>query len=523
MSAKNLLFVLTCHQGYIRHVEDENAHVAENDILFTSISSTYLPLLRLFERLERDAVPVTISLVISPIVTSLLADPVVQQQYIEWLDRHILLGERECARCAQDKKRSVLAQRYLAGFQSDKYDFCEKYTQNLLREFARFAKKGLVELLATAGSYAFLPHYADMTEILNAQVETGLYAHRACFGTMPEGFWLPHLGYAQGVENVLRAYGINYTFVDTHAVLFGDVPAENGIFTPVRTQNSLVLFARDTETPNDICGENGFCKAPVYKEMHKDIGFDLSKEALGEFLLPGDIRVASGYQYWSHAGEDYDVEAAQAQVQADADAFVEQKKAKLEKAASLLTDKDVSLACTIPVDAVVAEWAEGIDFLEAVIRKSARELSVVSASSLLQGQFSLQRITAYPSAASGTGYGEDLLDSSNGWMLRYTRKMCERMIDLVGRFPAETGLRARLLNLAAKELLIAQGSEWPKMMHDNHDTEYVAEHFKASIKAFITVFDALGSNTVSTEWLTRMEREHSLFPWMNYRIFARKK
>ena len=34
---------------------------------------------------------------------------------------------------------------------------------------------------------------------------------------------------------------------------------------------------------------------------------------------------------------------------------------------------------------------------------------------------------------------------------------------------------------------------------------------------------AWSSNTVSTEWLTKLENEHQIFPWMNYRIFNRKR
>ena len=46
---------------------------------------------------------------------------------------------------------------------------------------------------------------------------------------------------------------------------------------------------------------------------------------------------------------------------------------------------------------------------------------------------------------------------------------------------------------------------------------------KEAIESFMIVFDALGSNTVSTEWLTKLEREHAIFPWMNFRMFSRKK
>jgi 1,4-alpha-glucan branching enzyme len=77
--------------------------------------------------------------------------------------------------------------------------------------------------------------------------------------------------------------------------------------------------------------------------------------------------------------------------------------------------------------------------------------------------------------------------------------------------------------MGAKEFLLAQSGEWPKMLHDGQSVEYVKKRFRESIIAFTTVFDSLGSNTVSTEWLTNLERCHTLFPWMNYRIFSRKK
>ena len=60
-------------------------------------------------------------------------------------------------------------------------------------------------------------------------------------------------------------------------------------------------------------------------------------------------------------------------------------------------------------------------------------------------------------------------------------------------------------------------------MIDNDDSpDFAQRRFKDSIIAFTMVFDALGSNTVSTEWLTKLESKESIFPWMNYRIFSKK-
>ena len=65
MHEKNLVLVLTTNQEYIRHTgEEEQKFAAELNYFFNSISDTYLPLLRMFENLERDNVNFSLSLVI---------------------------------------------------------------------------------------------------------------------------------------------------------------------------------------------------------------------------------------------------------------------------------------------------------------------------------------------------------------------------------------------------------------------------------------------------------------------------
>ena len=435
-----------------------------------------------------------------------------------------------------EKELLANAKNCLAKARKDLVDFTQRYSQNLLKEFAAFAHKGRLELLATSGTYAFLPHYGDLTEILNAQVEIGLYSHRHYFGSNPDGFYLPFMGYTPGIEKVLRSYGFRYTIVDIRSMLFSETLPENGIFMPVRcnldsntslSQSSIALFCQDSETPDDIVGEGGFSSHSVYKNQSRDIAFELSGEELEKsgFLEEGMARIPSYFRYWSNSGESaYDEELAKKQAADDALSFFESKKAKLDKAEFCMKGNSPSLLCVIDAKMLGQDWAEGVLWLEKLVRKVASsDVSLASPAPLIGNQFSLQKLTPYPGAAQGNSYGEDLLDSTNSWMIRYTRKMSERMIDLSDRFPNETGLKVRLLNLGAKELMIAQSGEWAKMIHDGLFPEYAAKRFKEAIKAFMIVFDALGSNTVSTEWLTRLEREHVLFPWMNFRLFSPKK
>jgi 1,4-alpha-glucan branching enzyme len=53
------------------------------------------------------------------------------------------------------------------------------------------------------------------------------------------------------------------------------------------------------------------------------------------------------------------------------------------------------------------------------------------------------------------GYAEAWLDGRNDWVHRHTRKAAERMRELTIRFPNESGLRERILNQAAREVLLA--------------------------------------------------------------------
>jgi len=122
-----------------------------------------------------------------------------------------------------------------------------------------------------------------------------------------------------------------------------------------------------------------------------------------------------------------------------------------------------------------------------------------------------------------SGYAEEVLNSANDWMYPFIRKATVRMIDLAERFPDDSGLKERSLNMAARELLLAQSMDWFVMMNENDRSEYARRRFEESVRAFTVVYESLGSNFISTEWLTSTEKMHNLFTSINYRVFSRKK
>ena len=529
---KNLAFIIKTSQDFIRTNEDNPPECDKLKLnsFFEAVSDSYIPMLQMFERLKNDGIAFKIGLVLPPVLCSMLDDEKIRQLYVDFLDKRIALGKKEINRYKDDSLACELATSITEKNKELKRTFCEVYQKNLTAQFAKYQKEGYLEILGTCATDIFMPYYADIPEALSAQIEMGLQSYKKCFGELPEGFYLPEFGYTPGIEKIIRSYGYAYTILHSRSILLPDTPPVNGIFYPVRTDNSLVAYTADPFIDDQIYSEEGWCSNSVYRNENRDIGFELDLKKLTPIMEEKTARCSTGYKYWKKDFNDdacvsYDLEEAKKQVQSDADDFIYKKADLLSKAEQCVSDSDyVVFVCCIEENKIRTQWSEYLLWLEAIIRKIPdSELSLVLTKEILPKPSSIERIEPYYSAGTSDGYGENLLSSKNCWMMRYVRKATERMVDLAERFPSDTGLKTRLLNIGALELLLAQSSSLAKMIEEEQDSEYAERRFRLSINAFTVVFDALGSNTVSTEWLTKLELMDNLFPWINYKIFSIKK
>ena len=93
------------------------------------------------------------------------------------------------------------------------------------------------------------------------------------------------------------------------------------------------------------------------------------------------------------------------------------------------------------------------------------------------------------------------------------------MTELAQRFPKENGLKRRALNHAAREVLLAQASDWPFIMKSGIAAPFAAKQVKEHVSNFLKIYNDLSGNSVDTEWLTNVERKNNLFPDIDYRTF----
>jgi len=259
----------------------------------------------------------------------------------------------------------------------------------------------------------------------------------------------------------------------------------------------------------------------------------LAQEIISPFLTGDSKRHRTGYKYWAHSASAYNgnaqniynPKAASEKASIHAKAFLENTIARLEEASKHMDKPPISVNAHNAAS-FGAFWYEGLQFMENVFRmaKDVSGLKFVCPSEFIlkQDLSSIQTVKPEYTSSGVNGYAETWLNVSNDWIYRHLLRAMERMTELAERFPDDTGLKERALNQAAREILLAQSSDWSALLHKQDATEYA--HIKAenSLRNFTTIYEALGSNYISTEWLTTLERKHNIFPNINYRVFRRK-
>jgi len=489
--------------------------------LFESLSETYLPLCRLFDRLEGDHVPFRAAVSLSPVFCSLLRDEFLRERYLEYVDRQIEFGLRELERSRDNPRRWSLIKFFYDHAVDKRFLFTERYQADILRPLDYYRRRGRLEFLLTAATYSFLPFYAGRPEAVQAQIETAIISHRSLFGKIPQGFWLPELGWAPELDRHLRSYNFGYTIVDSHSLAVGR--ASRGSFYPLRTSGGVMALGRDFYACRDLDREGA---DPLYRDPRRDSGYELPAEMVRPFLDARGRRTATGYQYWDQGGDIYRADEALRRARERARLFLDHQAARLEEAAARLETLPPCSVWACNADSFGKLWYEGTDFLEALFREAAgrRDLRFMTPSEYLCQQEAAGFETAAPEYSSwgSRGYAETWLDASNDWIYRHIFRAQERMTELSERFPNETGIRERALNQAAREVLLAQSADWPRLLAAKESAPYARSHVEGALRNFTTIYEALGSKYISTEWLTALESRHRLFPAINYRVFRRK-
>jgi 1,4-alpha-glucan branching enzyme len=80
-------------------------------------------------------------------------------------------------------------------------------------------------------------------------------------------------------------------------------------------------------------------------------------------------------------------------------------------------------------------------------------------------------------------------------------------------------LQWRALNQAARELLLAQSSDWAFIMRTGTMVPYAIRRTRSHLVRFHKLYDDLQARKVDSGWLEKVETMDNIFPSINYRAY----
>ncbi len=512
MASGRLALVLHAHLPFVRHPEHEES--VEERWLFEAVVECYLPLVAVLRRLADDGVAARISMSLTPPLVAMLRDELLVSRTTRHIDRLAAFAARE-ALGASPEERGV------ARFYADRLESVRALWEEIGRDvpgaLAALRDRGLVEILGSAATHGFLPLIAQDgpggLDAARAQIEIGLSSQERALGVRPRGMWLPECGWDPRLDPVLASAGVDHVVLETHGVLHAAPSPVAGVLAPIRSPAGIAAFARDPESSAQVwSAQHGYPGDPAYRDFYRDVGYERSPEALGELAHPARVPLPTGLKYrrvgdkGGETKEIYDPEAAAARTRIHAEHFLAERVAAVRAAVSPLSPPVV----VAPFDAELFGhwWFEGPEFLEAVLRgAAARPETQTSTLAGFLSEYPAAQV-AMPEASSWGegGYAHVWCNEKNAWMLALVREVTRRLQDVAAR--AEP---SRALDQAAREVLLAQSSDWPFLVYAGTAGDYPATRLRTHVANAHALLGEIEQGRVDAGLLEERERRHNLF------------
>ncbi len=528
MTKGYLALILHAHLPYVRHTEHEQ-HLAEH-WLFEAITETYIPLLNIMNNLNNNGVDFNITLNISPPLASMLKDNLIQEKYKKHLEKLIELSKKEIERTKYEPEFNNLAHMYNALFNNAHYVFCEKYDNDLLKGFKELQESGKLEIMTSAATHGYLPLFYT-NEAINAQIATGVKTYQQYFDREPEGIWLPECGFKSDIDPILADNKLSYFISSTHGILHADPRPRYGVYAPVYTPSGVAAFGRDYESSKQVwSADEGYPGDYDYREFYRDIGYDLDYDYIRPYLID-DNRKQLGIKYYKITGKTkdkdiYNPEQARNKAAEHAGNFMFNRQQQIKYLSQNMDRKPIIVA---PYDAELFGhwWFEGPQWLEYLLEKihyDQEEIKTITPSSYLKEYPENQISMPSESSWGYKGYHEVWLNGSNDWIYRHLHEAELKIIDLSSRFQDlkdQNNIFYRTLNQMARELMLAQSSDWAFIMKTDTVVDYAHMRTKKHLNNFFKLSKYIEKGAIDNTYLADLEQKNNIFPHINFKDYKK--
>jgi 1,4-alpha-glucan branching enzyme len=113
------------------------------------------------------------------------------------------------------------------------------------------------------------------------------------------------------------------------------------------------------------------------------------------------------------------------------------------------------------------------------------------------------------------------LNGANDWIYRHLHKAEERMVEMARRYVRERPSPAteEALNQMARELLLAQSSDWAFLMTVGSATPYAEKRTRTHLHRFTRLYQMIHSGKVARKYVAGLYASNPIFPDVDYRAW----
>jgi 1,4-alpha-glucan branching enzyme len=543
-------FVFTLH-SHLPYVLNHGRWPHGSDWICEAAADTYLPLLETFRRLGAEDTPAPVTIGFTPVLANQLASPVFVREMEAFFDQRLAACTEAPASLAKTGEQHLLplVEYWRARLLRLRRLFHD-IDGDLVAAFRALEAAGRLEIIGSAATHGFLPLLAR-DESIRFQLAVGTSEHRRLFGRVPQGCWLPECAYRprgpwapwptaprsavrRGIEEHLADAGFRFFFVDAHLAsagrplgLSGDPaaldpemhhpatrattePAQRTPYQAYRVAQhrgavDVSAYVRDPRASMQVWSRfEGYPGDGVYLEFHK-------------------MRWPGGLKLWRVSGPSVDLGAKEPY---DPDQALDRARGHADHFAGLLggiasaeaARRDGVIVAPFDTELFGHWWFEGPDFLGDVYRalRGRPDVRPTTGSGHLLRHPSRAAIRM-PSGSWGAN-GDFTM-----WLSEQTAWTWERLWPLEERFwdaaPAALGSEQTrfILAQAARELLLAQSSDWQFIISTGAAADYGERGFREPCADTESLVDALrdGSSQALDAAARRAEelgRRDHLFP-----------
>lgn len=544
--ANKKYFCLVLH-SHIPYVLNHGTWPHGLDWLNEAAAETYLPLLQVLVRLEKEGYKPNITISFTPVLMEQLSSSQFKEEFIGYLTMKLEMAVNDYLYFRHTGQKEFQA---VALFWRDWYErisrfYIDELHSNIISAFRKLQDSGSIEITTSAATHSYFP-LLSRDESIRMQVYQGKHVYARHFGRQPAGFWLPECAYRpgyiwtrpigqpksykrQGVDEILGEAEFKYFFIDAHLLKGGEAkgvylekfPAlrylwekykarakaepvrPDDLYQPYLAHPSAVSFmARDQVTGHQVWSRHGgYPGDGSYLEFHKK-------------HFPG------GHRYWKITSNSsdladklpYDPNLALNRVEEHASHFV-------WLVNSIMENREQGLVTALYDTELFGHWwFEGPEWLYRVVKKFSSDSSTVK---MIKASDALEEIppitmVSLPEGSWGEGgFHWIWFNDENSWIWSRIYEVEELFWNLVTERDLFYRRDSRLIKLLSQEKFLLESSDWPFLISTMTARDYaearVTLHYERAMKLFQLISQGAYLSEESEYFLKSVEKEDSLF------------